>query len=163
MKSAIVYYSMSGNTDYAARQISERTGADIIRISPRKAYPEKGFSKFFWGGKSAVMSEAPELLPYSFQAESYDKVIIGMPVWAGKLTPPLRTFINENREALKDKRILVFVCCSGGTTGAVKAGESVYSMLGINSPHTDITVLIDPKDKPSEENSQRIEELCGRI
>lgn len=32
MKKAIVYYSMSGNTEYVAKYISEKTGADLIRI-----------------------------------------------------------------------------------------------------------------------------------
>ena len=29
-----------------------------------KAYPTKGFRKFLWGGKSAVMAEKPKLLPF---------------------------------------------------------------------------------------------------
>ena len=46
MKTAIVYYSMSGNTKYAADKIAEKIEADIIRIEPEKAYPDKGAKKF---------------------------------------------------------------------------------------------------------------------
>ena len=52
MKTAIVYYSMLGNTDYAAGKIAEelRKGGevDLIRIEPEQAYPDKGAKKFLW-------------------------------------------------------------------------------------------------------------------
>ena len=65
MKTAIVYYSMSGNTKYVADKIADKVKTseevDIIRIEPKKAYPDKGAKKFFWGGKSAVMGENPDI------------------------------------------------------------------------------------------------------
>ena len=64
MKRVIVYYSLSGNTRFAAEQIARRLGADLLPIAPEKAYPDRGFRKFFWGGKSAVMAETPALQPY---------------------------------------------------------------------------------------------------
>ncbi len=45
MKKLIVYYSMLGNTEYAANKIAEATGADVLRIAPDKAYPDKGAKK----------------------------------------------------------------------------------------------------------------------
>ena len=57
MKTLIVYYSLEGNTQYAAERIAGRIGADVLRLVPKKAYHDKGFAKFFWGGKSAVMGE----------------------------------------------------------------------------------------------------------
>jgi len=121
MKTAVVYYSMSGNTKLIADRLSERMGCDLIPISPKKAYPDKGFRKFLWGGKSVVMGDLPELLPYEFDADKYDLVIFGSPVWASSFAPPLRTFVNEHREELKEKEIALFVCCLGG--GGMKAVE----------------------------------------
>ena len=93
MKTAIVYYSMSGNTKYVADKIADgikNSGeVDIIRIEPKKAYPDKGAKKFFWGGKSAVMGETPALQPYEFNLEKYDRIIFGTPVWASTFVPPL--------------------------------------------------------------------------
>ena len=80
MKTAIVYYSMSGNCQYAAKSIARRTGADLIRIEPEKAYPDSGFKKYFWGGKSAVMGDVPALKPYEFDADKYERVIFCFPV-----------------------------------------------------------------------------------
>ena len=46
MKRVIVYYSMGGNTEYAALQIAGMAGADLLKIKPVKQYPDKGFRKF---------------------------------------------------------------------------------------------------------------------
>ena len=104
MKTLIVYYSLEGNTEYAAGQIAAILGADTLRIEPAKAYPATGFAKFFWGGKSAVMAETPELKPYVFHADDYDRIVFGFPVWASNFAPPIRTFIEDNKEELEEKR-----------------------------------------------------------
>ena len=39
MKTAVIYYSMSGNCEYAAEWINSEIGADLIRLEPEKAYP----------------------------------------------------------------------------------------------------------------------------
>ena len=70
MKTAVVYYSQSGNTEETARKIAAITGADLIRLEPEKAFPDKGFRKFFWGGKSAVMGDEPPLKPVNFRVYS---------------------------------------------------------------------------------------------
>lgn len=112
MRTAIVYYSMSGNTAYVAEKIAEEIKAsgevDIIRIEPKKVYPDKGAKKFFWGGKSAVMGEAPALQPYEFNIEKYDRIIFGTPVWASTFVPPLRTFIQVNPNVKENSCFCMF-------------------------------------------------------
>lgn len=159
MKTAIVYYSMSGNTEQTAEKIAERIGAQLIRIDPVKEYPSKGFRKFLWGGKSAVMGDTPKLQPYRFDGNC-DRIIFGTPVWASSMTPPIRSFIKENLTALKDKRIAVFVCCSGG--GAEKAIARLKDLLGVDSLESEM-ILIDPKDKPSAENEAKIKAFCEKL
>jgi hypothetical protein len=41
MKTLIVYYSMEGNTEYAAEKIASELGVETLRIEPLKAYPTK--------------------------------------------------------------------------------------------------------------------------
>lgn len=159
MKTAIVYYSMSGNTRQTAEEIAAKIGADLIRIDPVKEYPSKGLSKFLWGGKSAVMGDKPALLPYYFDG-SYERIILGTPVWASSFTPPLRTFISENSEKLKGKEIAAFFCYSGG--GADKASAKLKALLGIDSFSAEL-ILVDPKDKPSQENEAKIAEFCRKL
>ena len=159
MKTAIVYYSMSGNTKYVADKIAEKLGADIIRIEPVKAYPDEGAKKFIWGGKSAVMGEKPVLQPYEFSLEKYDRIILGTPVWASNFAPPIRTFIKEN-PAIHGKKISVFTCFSGG--GADKAIDKMKKYIGIDGFEAEL-ILVDPKESRKVEYDEKIDMFCQRL
>ena len=158
MNAIVVYYSLEGNTAYAAEKIAAALGADTLRLQPKKAYPDSGFRKFFWGGKSAVMAETPVLRPYEFDAAAYDRILFGFPVWAGNVTPPIRTFVSENN--LRDCRVAAFACESGA--GAEKAFAKLVECAGIDRLRETL-ILIEPKAKPSEENERRIEAFCAAL
>jgi flavodoxin len=151
---------MSGNTKYVAEKIAEKAGADLIEIKPEKQYPDKGFRKFLWGGKSAVMGDTPKLLPYEFDADKYDTIVFGYPVWASNFTPPIKTFIKENMEKIAGKDFAVYACSMGG--GAEKSVDKLKNYLIINEFKAAMS-LIDPKDKPSEENNKKIEEFISEL
>ena len=159
MKKIIVYYSMCGNTEYAVSKMAA-LGADVLRIAPEKAYPDRGAKKFLWGGKSAVMGDTPKLMPYSFKADEYDLIIFGTPVWASNITPPLRTFITENKEKLKNKRFAVFTCYSGG--GAEKAIQKLKKLLETDCFEAEL-ILTDPKDRPKAEDDEKIKRFCAEL
>lgn len=160
MRKAIVYYSMSGNTEYVANKILNEIDADLIKIEPKKEYPNKGLRKFLWGGKSAIMGDTPALEEYTFDADKYDYIIFGTPVWASSFTPPIRTFIKENKDKLKDKKIAVFICYMGG--GADKAIDKLKKTLEIDEFSAEL-ILIDPKEKNTDENDKQIDDFCKKI
>ena len=155
MRTLIVYYSQGGNIAWAAEKIAARLGADTLRLEPVKAYPASGFRKFFFGGKSAVMAETPALLPYRFDPGDYGRIIFGFPVWAGNLTPPLRTFIRDND--LGGKRVAAFACQSG--SGAEKAFGKLKEALGVDALEAEL-ILIDPKDRPDPACEEKIRAFC---
>ncbi len=152
-KIAVIYYSMSGNVEYVVKKIEKELDVDLMPIIPKKDYPKKGFKKFFWGGKSSVMKETPTLEEYHFDASQYDEIIIGTPVWASSFAPPIRTFIKENKEKLKEKKISVIICYSGG--GAKKAIEKLKEYIGIKEFQKEL-ILIDPKEKETTEKKKDI-------
>ena len=158
MITLIVYYSLEGNTGYAAKKIASGIGADTLEIRPVKGYPTGGFRKFLWGGKSAVMAETPKLEPYDVDLSGYDRIIFGFPVWAGNITPPIRTFIKEND--LTGKEIAAFACQAA--SGAEKAFKRLKDALGREELAGELT-LIDPKNKPSEENERKIKAFCEKL
>ena len=151
---------MSGNTALIAEKLSQKLHADLIPLIPQKAYPDKGFRKFIWGGKSALMGDKPKLEPYSFDSSKYDLIIFGTPVWASSFTPPIRSFIDENRDKLTGKRFAVFVCYSGG--GADKAIEKLKAFLSVDSFKAQL-ILVDPKDNPREEDKKMISVFCDSL
>ena len=160
MKDIVVYYSLEGNTDYVANKIKEKTGADLLRLIPKKAYHDKGLAKFLWGGKSALMAEKPALEEYEINLSQYDRVIFGFPVWASTFTPPLRTFIEDNKDALIGKRFVAFACQSGN--GGEKALAKLAGSLGISEfEKTDI--FLDPKSRPSEGKDSKIDSFIASL
>ena len=160
MRTGIVYYSMNGNTAMVAGKLAKGLSADLIEIKPEKTYPDKGFKKFLWGGKSAVMAETPKLMPYAFIADNYDLIVFGFPVWAANVTPPIRSFVKENQSALHGKEIAAFACQSG--TGAEKAFRKLLECLGQEKLEASM-ILIDPKDRPKPENDQKVDDFIRKI
>jgi len=158
MKTAVIYYSMSGNTAATARKIADGINADLLEIKPEKAFPDKGFKKFLWGGKSAVMAETPKLLPYTFDPEQYDQIIIGFPVWASNIAPPIRTFVTENKEAIREKKIAAFACQGG--SGAEKAFKKLLDCMGQNA-FAATMILNDPKSQ--NEKDQAISSFLAKL
>lgn len=158
MKTLIVYYSLEGNTKWAAEKLAARLGADTLRLAPKAAYPDRGFKKFLFGGKSAVMKETPELEPYEVDMTKYEQVILATPVWAGTLAPPLRTFIR--REDLRGKKLALAASSMGGSPG--KTFEHLKALLGVTG---DVPVLSlkDPKSHPSRANEDALAAFCDKL
>ena len=158
MKTWIVYYSLEGNSEYTAQQIAKEMHAELLPLHPVKAYPTGKVSKLIWGGKSAVMSEAPALEPYQFDKADCARIIFGFPVWASKIAPPLRTFIRNND--LKGIRFAAFACQTAG--GSDKAFIQLKSELGIDALDAEL-VLNDPKTNPDDANLQKIKDFCEKL
>ena len=146
MKKLIVCYSMSGNVANVSEKIAGMIGADVLRLYPEKAYPDKGMKKFLWGGKSALMAETPPLVPYETDVGSYDLIVIAYPVWASTFLPPVRTFLRDSAEKLKGKKTAAVACYAG--SGAEKSFDKLRAALGIDSFEATLTVQDVPKSKP---------------
>ncbi len=78
-------------------------------------------------------------MPYAFDINMYDVIILGTPIWAGTFAPPLRTFIRA--QVWEGRKVALFACCSGGGT------EKCFQQLR-NETHGSIKLpalrLIDP-------------------
>lgn len=112
MKSLIIYYSYEGNTKLIANEIAKTLNADIMELKPVNEMKSKGFMKYVWGGKAAVMKKKPILNPLPHNISDYDLIIMGTPVWAGTFAPPFNTLFSENE--IVNKKIGLFCCHAGG-------------------------------------------------
>lgn len=155
MKTVIVYYSLEGFTKKAAQNAAKRLGADLLALNPVKTYPKQGAKKFIWGGKSALMGSTPRLQPYIFDAAKYQRVVFAFPVWASSVTPPIKTFVKENKEALSGKELYALITYMG--SGAERAAKKLEKQLG--QPLRATAVLTDLEDKKTE-NESRLSEFC---
>lgn len=111
MKTLVVYYSLEGSCKLIAETVADAAGAEILRISPVKDIPSKGFFKFFIGGMLAGIKHAPKLKPFAANPPDYDLVVIGTPVWNNTLVPAIRSF--ASKFDWSGKRVALFACCGG--------------------------------------------------
>ncbi len=158
MNVAVVYYSLEGNTRYAAEKIAQELHADLIPLAPVREYPRGNVSKYFWAGKSATFKEAPKLKTYRFDADRYDLVLLGTPIWAGTVAPPLRTFARKNR--LAGKKAAFFACCSGGSA------DKCFEELRKEIPGCAVLAalrLVDPARNKKPEDAQGIVDFCAKL
>ena len=137
----IVYYSLEGNVNFLARALASECGADVFRLETVKDYPKKGLMKFLHGGHDATIGYKPELKKKP-DISAYSRVVLGTPVWAGKMSAPLASFIDA--ADFSGKEVFSIISSAGGPTkkcagqiaaevqkkgGAVKAVESFVNPL----------------------------------
>jgi len=158
MKSLIVYYSLEGNTELVAGKIQKNLDADVIRLVPKKEYPKGNFKKYLWGGKSVTFGEKPKLEEYSFSIDDYDVIVIGTPIWAGTFTPPIKTFLADNKISGKD--IYLFTCSLGGATD--KFLDKFKNILKDNHIVDSIS-FIEPLKNEINDIDDKIKEFCEKI
>lgn len=152
MAALVVYFSFEGNTKLIAETIVETIGADLAELKTSKEYPSEGFKKFFWGGKSVLFGEEPELTNAPFDLNCYDTIIIGTPVWFGSFAPPIKTFLKKYH--ITGKRISLFACHGGG--GSKKCMANIKAAIPDNNFIGEIEFQ-DPKKNPEENTAKAVE------
>ncbi|MBY0563219.1 MAG: hypothetical protein K2P58_03445 [Hyphomonadaceae bacterium] len=119
-KVLVAYYSWSGNTERAAKAIAEALGADLEAIKDRK--PRRGLFAYVRSGMEAAGERAAPIAPAIKSAANYDLVLLGFPVWAGKMASPMRSYILRERAIFKQ---IALFCTLGGAGGeAALAGAA---------------------------------------
>ncbi len=111
MKTAVVYYSLSGNTKWIAEQIAKALNADLIELKTQRRYPGARWLQMVICGASVTFKRMPRLanLP---SLSSYDNIILGAPVWAGTVASPMNTFLHKAE--LSGKNVALFAMSGGG-------------------------------------------------
>ena len=143
MNNLVIFYSLEGHTKFIAQKIAEKINGNILEIKPKKEYVSSGFKKYFWGGKSVVFKEKPELLPYDVNIDDYDNIFIGTPIWVGTYVPVYNTFFDK--ENIHDKNIYLFASHEGG--GAEKFYKNIKEVIPNNKFNGKIDFNRSLKDK----------------
>ena len=119
MKTLLVYYSRTGNTRMIANTISESIECDIEEIVEKDK--RKGIIGYIKSGYQASRDKADHIEDSKYEISDYDLVIIGTPVWAGKMSVPVRTYLKKNM----DKIPLLACFCTTGRSGIEKTIEDM--------------------------------------
>ena len=112
MKKAVVFYSLSGNTQAAAKEIAEGIGADLIELKLVKPFPTEKSKQLALGGMQAMFGMKPAIQELSKNIKEYDVLILGTPIWAGTIAAPVHSFLNKYQ--VLDKIVAVFTFSGAG-------------------------------------------------
>jgi flavodoxin len=111
----VVYYSRSGHTEFVARQIAARCHADLERITDRS--PREGVTGYLRSSLEAILGLRPAIERGRRRVGDYDLVIVGTPVWFWGVASPVRTWVEQHRNALDN----VALFCTFGGSGHARA------------------------------------------
>ena len=100
MKTAIVYASTHGCAETCAGKLAEKLKGEVHRFN---------------------LKDKPHIdLP------SYDRIVIGGSIHAGRIQATVRRFIDANREVLLGKKFGLFISCMEKGEGAQKEFDAVF-------------------------------------
>ncbi|MCM8784709.1 MAG: flavodoxin domain-containing protein [Candidatus Omnitrophica bacterium] len=111
MRTIIIYFSLTGKTKKLAVNIYRILKEKKFDVSLFEMEEKKKESNFFKNciraisGKSGEIEKIPNL-------ENYDLIFIGTPVWAGRITPYVKNFLEFVE--LKNKKIFLFTTYGSG-------------------------------------------------
>lgn len=109
----ITYYSYSGNTEEAAKEIQSQTNGTLSEITRDEAYPEN-YDEFTAIAEQEILNEEmPDITMTVENIDDYDVIFVGYPIWWNKAPAMIRTLLTQNN--FKGKVVIPF--CTSSSDG----------------------------------------------
>jgi len=121
MKTLVVFYSRSGTTKRVAQEVAKALNADIDELIDKKS--RKGILGFLRAGYDATRGKTTEI-EFEKDPYDYDLVIVGTPIWNGRVTPAIRTYLLRNQEKIKNAAF--FSTCAGRPGKCLEQMEELW-------------------------------------
>jgi len=95
-KRLIVTYSLSGTTTKLAKLLQTQTAADFVELTVAPGtFPADMFAAADVATAQIENDQLPALTSQLPDIRAYDTILVGGPVWSGKVATPLRTFMKD--------------------------------------------------------------------
>jgi len=147
MNTLIIYYSFTRNNELLAKQIQQRTGGQVYKIETLRR--RTTFSIFL----DLVFKRKPAIRKHQLSLQTYDQIVFIAPVWAGKIAGPLVTFLNEEKNNIRQYSFITL--CGGGIGQKEKIEQelrSIFSFPPVNVTELWISNLLSDDKKKSVNN-----------
>ena len=123
-KTAVVYFSVTGNTEQMANKTAQALGADIFEIQPAQKYTKADLNWRDKKSRATVECNDPKSRPAIASAidlSSYDTVILCYPIWWAYAPKIVYTFIESQNWAGKK----LVTLCTSGSSGLGRSGSDL--------------------------------------
>lgn len=138
-KKLVAYFSASGVTAKAAKNLAEAAGADLFEIKPEVSYTQADLDWHDKNSRSSVemrdSKSRPQIAAGDAKVADYDVIFVGFPIWWYVAPTIINTFLESYDFA--GKTIILFA--TSGGSGFGKAVE------GLKGSVADSTVIREGK------------------
>lgn len=107
MTALVLYYSNTGNTQKVAKALAEQLGADLAEITCQTYLAWYGPLAMAW---DIFTRHRPKVSVVAPKDARYDLVVVGGPVWAAHVAPPVLSALRMLPSA---DATAIFVTCRG--------------------------------------------------
>ena len=116
-KTLVAYFSATGNTQKEKKKVATITGGELYEITPAEEYTSADLDWHDNKSRSSVemndKSARPAIIADLENADSYDTIFIGYPIWWNEAPRIINSFIEKYSFA--GKRVIPFAT-SGGSS-----------------------------------------------
>jgi len=128
MKTLVVYYSYTGNTERIAKRVAMALHADLEKLDMVHPY-SNDYQKVVNDTQNEVDNNyQPALLQLKHNLNDYDHIVVGTPTFWYKMAPPVLTFLSKND--FKGKIIVPFMTNAGWPGSVIKDMTKVAQRNG---------------------------------
>ncbi len=139
----VVFFTRTGNSERLAEEISIKLHGDIDEIKSEVKY--LGISGFIRAGYRSVTKKIDKIR-FQKDPSKYKIVVLVSPIWASNIPPAIRSYINKNKENLKNYGLII--------NGAMKENKKAYENFN--------ELLGDPVSEYVADNSNIEYEICQK-
>ncbi|KHJ60324.1 flavodoxin family protein [Burkholderia glumae] len=114
-RALVLFYSRSETTARLARQLADELGADCERLHEIDEQRRAGPVGYLRSLVHVLAGRSADLLPTLSTIAAYQLVVIGTPVWAGRVCIPVATWLARHG---RDARATALFCTMGASGDA---------------------------------------------
>ena len=131
-----VYYSRTGNTEKLMREMAQELQCECVKLED--GVDRSGKRGWLLSGMHAMARQIPEVqdIKTVLPLNAYDLVVIGTPVWAGRCSAPVRSFLQKYGGQLRRVAYVI-------TRGSDVRYEEVFEQMDlyVSSPHVSAVTI----------------------
>lgn len=119
-----VYYSRTGRTEQLMQEIAGELQCELVKLDD--GVDRSGLGGWLLSGRQAMARKLPPVKKPETRLplDQYDLVIIGTPVWAGRCSAPVRSFLLQYGETLSKTAYVI-------TRGSDVRYEEVFDQMDL--------------------------------
>ena len=147
MKTLIVFYSYGHHTKDVAEKMAAILSCDIAEILPVKPYTGIYQDLVDETENNRNTQKTPAIKNLKADVKTYDRIIIGTPVWWYTMAEPVRTFLKEND--FSKKEVLIFATNAGWIGSTMEDMKKEIGQAAIKT--LDVKYSVDGSERLTDE------------